>query len=495
MSLEESDDLNILDAALVDPALEACSLPKFDMHLTFIRGLLWRNKTEKNCKPCLKDAPTSLEKWKDKVFLVDQRAAPIAMAWRHHDSSVADPFPRPSEYNASEVAKLRDVIISLRKPPLSVLYVSVITVAEFLRLPNFEGCKVSADALLPPSAARVSHLASSAERLDDIPPKTGNMMTVEIPCRKVATKKGAGREGGCKNRKVRVGDPVNQDSEHVSSPTSLNHALTLETLANTEQVSPNVSAGRMSVLRNQTDEHVPPPPLVNAGVFVTGGDGIQENVVAFVNEGHGDNEGGVSGLQTQPSPPRPADLLETLEKSARDKAMPEVEASYSCRDMMSNLFTPADIEFFNEGVCNEFAVKRSWKLLCQSAQQQANILLRFEALTEEHADLFYAHDSCKDVKARFKECKKELATSAQQQSNVLLRFEAFTEEHADLLYAHDSCKDVKVRFKECKKELAIVRSAYDEKTSAYDQLSKNYDGALTREKSLQDRVKELEKEK
>nr|GFC09341.1 hypothetical protein [Tanacetum cinerariifolium] len=239
--------------------------------------------------------------------------APIAMAWRHHDSSVADPFPRPSEYNASEVGKLRDVIISLRKPPLSVLYVSGLSnvwkhAVRAFSIKDVEGkcCKVSADALLPPSAARVSHLASSAERLDDIPPKTGNMMTVEIPCRKVATKKGAGREGGCKNRKVRVGDPVNQDSEHVSSPTSLNHALTLETLANTEQVSPNVSAGRMSVLRNQTDEHVPPPPLVNAGVFVTGGDGIQENVVAFVNEGHGDNEGGVSGLQTQPSPPRPA---------------------------------------------------------------------------------------------------------------------------------------------------------------------------------------------
>ncbi|GJT63913.1 hypothetical protein Tco_1015393 [Tanacetum coccineum] len=80
---------------------------------------------------------------------------------------------------------------------------------------------------------------------------------------------------------------------------------------------------------------------------------------------------------------------------------------------MLNLFTPADEEFFNEGVRDESAIKRSWKLLCQSVQQQANTLLRFEALKEQHTDL----------------------------------------------------------------------------------LSKNYDGALTREKSLQDRLKELEEEK
>ncbi|GKE53833.1 hypothetical protein Tco_1488989, partial [Tanacetum coccineum] len=153
------------------------------------------------------------------------------------------------------------------------------------------------------------------------------MMTVEIPCPKVlddkekkkrkdeekvvahavdadiqtdkvVTKRRAGREGGCKKRKVRVGVPVQQDSEHVSSPTPLNHALPLESLANTEHVSPNVSAD---------------------------GDGIQENIVAFVNEGHGDNECWISGLQTQPGPLRPQ-VRETLEKPARDKAMPEAKA-------------------------------------------------------------------------------------------------------------------------------------------------------------------------
>ncbi|GJT35490.1 PXMP2/4 family protein 4-like protein [Tanacetum coccineum] len=371
---QESDDLNILDAKPVDPILEASSLPKFDMHLyksslteTHVKWLAKCygiptdlhprvNRLSKNCKPCLKDAPTSMKKWKDKFFLVDRRAALIAMAWRHHDSSIADPFPKPSEYDASDVVKLREVVISLRKPPPSLLYVTglsniwkhashvfslkdskgkVVIMAEFLQLPNFKGYKVAAGAILPHGSALVTHLASPTERLEDLPPKTRDMVIAEIPCRKtkrVARNKDAGKEGARKKRRVRVGTPVHPDSEH----------------------------------------------------------GVQENVdAAFSNEGHGDNEGGQHP--------------EIVEKPVRDK----------------------------------------------SAQQQTNTLLCFEALTEEHANLFYAHESCKDVKARYKECKKELVK---------------------------------------------VQSAYDEKASAYDQLSKNYEGALTREKSLQDRLEELEEE-
>ncbi|GJV72730.1 hypothetical protein Tco_1492725 [Tanacetum coccineum] len=88
-----------------------------------------------------------------------------------------------------------------------------------------------------------------------------------------------------------------------------------------------------------------------------------------------------------------------------------------------------------------------------------------------------------------------LCHSAQQQANTLLRFEALKERHAELVYTHESCTDVKACYKECKKELVAVRSAYDEKVSSYDQLSKSYDGALTQEKSLQDRLEEVEEEK
>ncbi|GJR87594.1 V-type proton ATPase subunit B2 [Tanacetum coccineum] len=474
----------------------------------------FQNRAGKGCQPCLKDAPTSLKKWKDKFFLVDRRAAPIAMAWRHHDSSVADPFPRSSEYNASDVAKLREVVISLRRPPLSILYVAglsnvwkhagrafsirdsegkVITMAEFLRLPNFKGCKVTAGALLPPGAARVTHLATPAARLQDIPPKTGEMMVAELLCRRVmgdkekkkrkaeekaATKvpaddnhaeaavvaatRGAGVR---KKRRVHASAQAHPVSDHVSSPTPLNQAKPLEALANETHVSPPGSVGRMDTLPvlltpiswlvERVEKVKLTLPSLKAMVIIRMFCLVPRLALAmlirlvwfyvffilsllhmFVLLTRGYSAGLFGNLPFTPQ--------WGLTDSSR------MDNSRECRDMLANLFTPADEEFFNEGVRDESAIRRSWKMLCQSTQQQANVLLRFEALKEQHVDL---------------------------------------------VYAHESCADVKVRFKECRKELAKVQSAYDEKTTAYDKLSKNYEGALIREKSLQDRLEELEEEK
>nr|GEV60077.1 hypothetical protein [Tanacetum cinerariifolium] len=417
-SVEDSDDLNIPDAAPVDPILEAGALPKFSMRLyrsslneSHVRYLVklygipeelhplvvpegmtmnalppgaiglyahhfqqggLGNRAEKDCKPCLKDAPTSLKKWNDKFFLVDRRAAPIAMAWRHHESSVADPFPRPDEYNASDHAG--------RAFSIKDSEGNVIIMAKFLRLHNFKGCKVAAGTLLPLGAARVTHLASPAARLEDILPKTGDMIMAKIPCRKVfddkekkkrnakekaATKapainiqaeaavdKPARREGPHKKSRVCAGAQAPFNSKHVSSPTPLNQAKPLEALAN--------------------EEHVSPPLLVDA-------------VISW------------RSLLSR--------MLCRMRRLANSSRM---DNSRECRDMTANLFTPTDEEFFNDGVRDESAIRRFWKLLCQSTQQQANVLLRFETLKEQHADLVYVHESCTDVKARYKECWRNL---------------------------------------------------------------------------------------
>ncbi|GJX92103.1 V-type proton ATPase subunit B2 [Tanacetum coccineum] len=289
----------------------------------------------------------------------------------------------------------------------------------------------------------------------------------------VAAARGAGVR---KKRLVRASAQAPPVSDHVSSPTPLNQAKSLEALANETHVSPPGSVRRMDTLRDQMDEHALSPRAAHAHQLV-GGEGGEGKADPPVFEGYGDNQDVLFGPQTRPSPAHPSGRPRiVLEKVAPEKFVPEAEASYyvgrfgnlpftpqwgltdssrmdnsrECRDMLANLFTPADEEFFNEGVRDESAIRRSWKMLCQSTQQQANVLLRFEALKEQHADL---------------------------------------------VCAHESCADVKVRFKECQKELAKVQSAYDEKTTAYEKLSKNYEGALIREKSLQDRLEELEEEK
>ncbi|GJR63765.1 hypothetical protein Tco_1505927 [Tanacetum coccineum] len=348
---KESNDLNLPDAKAVDPALEASSLPKFDMHLyksslaeTNVKWLTKCFGIPADLHPRVVSKGMTMDALpndsiglyahyfqqgglRDKFFLVDRRAAPIAMAWRHHDFSVADPFPKPSEFDASDVAKLREVVIFLRKPPPSLLYAVGLSHAwkhvgrSFsLKDPNGKGNAFvfyrwftyasrfgPGDPPGPP-----------AGRLEDLPRKTGDMETAEIPCQKVlddkqkkkkveakvaanvpdadiqvekvASKRGAGKDGASlKRRKVRLETPVHPDSEHVSSPVPLNHAKPLKALANEEHVSINTSASRMDVLR----------PAVNVDELVLGDGKGQENVDAsLVNEGHNDNEGGLSGLRT-----------------------------------------------------------------------------------------------------------------------------------------------------------------------------------------------------
>nr|GEW04437.1 transposase (putative), gypsy type [Tanacetum cinerariifolium] len=370
MSLEESDDLSVLDAEPVSLVLEVGSLSKFDMH------------------PYKSSLIETQVKWLAKCYGISDDLHPL---------------------------------MASKGMTMNALPNDAISLYAHHFYKGAKSCKVAAGDLLPLGLARMTHLSSQAERLEDLPPKTLDMETAEIPCRKVlddketkkrtanekaatnapvdniqaervAENKDVGKEGARKKRRVRVGTPAQPVSKHVSSLTPLNHAKPLETLASEEYVSPNVSIGRIGP------------------------------------------------------------LLETVKKLVCGEVAPEVEANNfrQCQDMMSNLFTPANNEFFNEGVRNDSAVKRSWKMLYQSTQQQANVLLCFKALMEEHADL---------------------------------------------VYAHESCKDVKVRYKECKKELTEAQSSYDEKASAYDQLSKNYEGDLTRVKTLLDRLEELEDEK
>ncbi|GJW59701.1 RNA-directed DNA polymerase, eukaryota [Tanacetum coccineum] len=128
----------------------------------------FKSRIGKNCKPCSKDAHTSLKKWKDKFFLIDQRAIPIAMPWRHNDSSVADPPPDFGEFDETKVERLREDLEG-----------KVVTMAEFLRFPNFGGCKIIAGDPLPDGVSLVNHTTPATTRLEDVPAKTRYWDTIK----------------------------------------------------------------------------------------------------------------------------------------------------------------------------------------------------------------------------------------------------------------------------------------------------------------------------
>nr|GFA73593.1 hypothetical protein [Tanacetum cinerariifolium] len=151
--------------------------------------------------------------------------------------------------------------------------------AEFLRFPNFGGCKVADGTLLPHGIVRVTHLTPLADRIEDIPAKTGDMVVAEMPEKKVLAEKEK------KKRTKRKAEVI----QHVSSPIPLSHSRPLETLTNEAHVSKNAYAGRLDALRNQTDEQSP-PRHENVDEHMVDGDAENEHVDENIaNEGHNDN--------------------------------------------------------------------------------------------------------------------------------------------------------------------------------------------------------------
>ncbi|GKA53605.1 hypothetical protein Tco_0746920 [Tanacetum coccineum] len=209
----------------------------------------------------------------------DRRATTIAMPWRYHDSSVADPFPKSGKFSESNAEKLHEFVITLHKPAPSLSYAvglfhtwkyaghipilkdlkgKVLTLAEFLRMPNFKGCKVAAGTLLPSGTACLTHTTPPATRLEDIQPKTGDMEAGALErVAKATGKKRAGEEGTSrpKKKKMHHDSPLTElNSEHVSSPMPINRSQPLYVLANEAHVYENVSVRRLDALRNLIDE-------------------------------------------------------------------------------------------------------------------------------------------------------------------------------------------------------------------------------------------------
>ncbi|GJU53337.1 hypothetical protein Tco_1227051 [Tanacetum coccineum] len=448
-----------------------------------LQGKRMESHVGKGLKPCIRGAPTSLKKWKDNFFLIDRRAAPIAMSWRHHDSSVADVLPHLSEYNAANVATLLEVPIQLHKPYNNLLYTAglsptwkglgsvllmkgpggkVFTMLEFHYLfATLVLVRLSPVHYFLPTSRLTTILLTLPLVRRIFPPKTPAMEKAEV-----GPKRRVGQEGTSRKKKKAIDDgPVN--SEPVSSPHPLHQAAPNQPFV-AQPVQEPVLDARLDVLRDQTDE------LLDSGhvqSFAHDGGGINpaddgrgeeeqndDQVVQDVamREGRGQNDD--QGVSPRPSVPQTGGekTVSTGESSARNFGeLPftpvwgltdsdRMVKFRQCRDMMSNIFTPADLAFFNEGMDDREAVRRSWKLLCQSSQQQANMLLRFERLYDESDKV------------------------------------------------QESCELAQSKYAGCKKKLADLQVAFDAKVSDYGQLSHDYEDALRREEALKVKVAELE---
>ncbi|GJW52972.1 mitochondrial proton/calcium exchanger protein-like protein isoform X1 [Tanacetum coccineum] len=87
------------------------------------------------------EGPSSLKKWKDKYFLIDHRAIPDYLTWRHSCSCVSDDLPSDG-YDRNDVERLCARLICLREMREEVLVRSEMSIYDFMTLPSWSDAKV-----------------------------------------------------------------------------------------------------------------------------------------------------------------------------------------------------------------------------------------------------------------------------------------------------------------------------------------------------------------
>ncbi|GKB09983.1 hypothetical protein Tco_0843906, partial [Tanacetum coccineum] len=136
----------------------------------------FENKTGGRSKKCFKEVTSSLKGWKKKFFLIDRRAIPDAMPWRHIEIDLRDDFP--VHYNEDDVARLAEFVILLHPPPL-------LTMDAYLKLPVWIGTVVSkGDPILDGHSPKLRTTLPLAAR-QPIPEKSPTQKNLKKPNPKI----------------------------------------------------------------------------------------------------------------------------------------------------------------------------------------------------------------------------------------------------------------------------------------------------------------------
>ncbi|GJY67128.1 hypothetical protein Tco_0469366 [Tanacetum coccineum] len=90
---------------------------------------------------CMDNGPSSLKKWKNKVFLIDRRAILDYLTWRHSHFCVSNDLPVDG-YNQNDVERLCVRLICLREIKEELFVRSEMSIYEFMTLPSWGDAKV-----------------------------------------------------------------------------------------------------------------------------------------------------------------------------------------------------------------------------------------------------------------------------------------------------------------------------------------------------------------
>nr|GEX15902.1 hypothetical protein [Tanacetum cinerariifolium] len=105
------------------------------------------------------DNRSCMKHWRSGFFLIDRRAIPNAMVWRHPNAAIDDPRPAAGSFNMADVRRLSTHCF--RVPVEMVGAGAVISIHDFLCLPEWTSAEVQEELYLDKQKASTSGAASS----------------------------------------------------------------------------------------------------------------------------------------------------------------------------------------------------------------------------------------------------------------------------------------------------------------------------------------------
>ncbi|GJV07801.1 hypothetical protein Tco_1345457 [Tanacetum coccineum] len=456
-SVLTSDEVNNLVAEYAIPS---------DLHPVFLPQGHWFSFERRSRKggqgKIFNEFCTSLKHWKDCFFLIDRRAIPDAMSWRHQDFSVV--YPPPIGVQVENVHRLCENVIDLRHVHLAMLYVVGLTTIwnHVGHHPVFKDGEGTGNIILLPAC-----LNSLSSRWPEIPKKSDHQNVVEYENERVlaakrkahaakdrALGKRAATEGASQRPKKKKTMPLSfalSDSKadgsnrsgsgthHSTSPlntiipneaelTTRGNGLILESVNRVEEDTDHHldNVEDTTEVNSLFSEHSPHSQHSNPsdeghGLSSSSG-GLHRQAFPRRNPGGGrigSSLRGDVGLRV------PFVLAWNL---TTHSILNDVE---SCRDMMINLATPA-VRYQQNRLSDYQALQHSWFELGHEALAQIDILQRYEALNEDYGELYESHRSCQDVFDRLTEIHNQLVDTIQSQNKL-------SDDHKALQQVHLGC--------------------------------------------------------
>ncbi|GJY53696.1 hypothetical protein Tco_0445360, partial [Tanacetum coccineum] len=387
----------------------------------------FENKIDGRAKKCFKEVTTSLKGWKKKFFIIDRRAIPDVMPWRHGDTNLRDDFS--TNYNVNDASCLSEFIILLRPTPCHLLYECGLTTAcrhpelaynikykdgnvidmdAFLKLPKWTGTFVSKGDPIPENQRPKLRTTPPLPVNANIPEKTVFQKNLEKPNlniiaarekseQKSLARAAAKRAASRKKRKVcKNQEDIGSGTEETLSPTPLRQAAlaitkepVIPTVANVPKEPLEINREVVNLSRDTSPALAhrvsPSPKQHDTREHAT------SDTHSFHSSHHQDADESTLVLRYMPN----WDLWNDL----------RVCTFRACKELVSHLTTPAKDEFLgdlwnhNDVNVTELGDLRS----SLQREKQANA-----DLSNEFALLDSAHAGCSDREKEFMDRLKDM---------------------------------------------------------------------------------------